>query len=343
MAACGRRFNNVSMKKRMVWFSLTLVAVCCLALVVGLGVILSRRASILSDLYARYEAECLSKGWERIVVEVNGVDRTIMFRAPDDGWTSGTIIALHGGGGTYTNYCSTVSLGQPMANFSEMALQRGYALFSLDSGDGMLVDENGISCGKRWYSFAGEDNGANPDLQFIEAVIEDVIPTRRPDTASQNIFLVGISNGGYMVTLAATQFPDKVTAFVPVSAGDPYGTRIDCGTNPAYRANAPGVFIDRETGMTISVANACSSETYTNELPWLPPGGVTAACRQFYHEGDLVIDLSCKEKLTFQLQSHGYQCEAPFFLPLESRKRLGDHFWLDEYNPPILDFFDSFP
>jgi pimeloyl-ACP methyl ester carboxylesterase len=330
------------MNRRIVRFSLILIAVCCLALVLGLGMILSRRASILSDLNARYETECLSMGWERIIIEVNGVERSIMFRAPDQGWTSGTIIALHGGGGTYTNYCSTVPLGQPMVNFAELALQRGYAVLSLDSGDGLLVDENGNSCGKRWYSFAGEDNSANPDLQFIQAVIDEVIPARRPDTASDNIFLAGISNGGFMVALAGTQLSDRVTAFVPVSAGDPYGTRIDCSTNPAHRVNAPGVFLDRETASGISASGGCSSDTYTNELVWPTPGNLTASCRQFYHEGDLAVDLSCQEKLGFQLVNHGFACEAPFVLALETRRRLADHFWLDEYNQPILDFFDSF-
>jgi pimeloyl-ACP methyl ester carboxylesterase len=318
------------------------LAAGCVVLVVGLGVVSSRRAHNSAERYARHEAECISGGWERITITINGEDRQILFRAPDEGWTTGTIIVLHGGGGTYSNFCSTVPLGQPMENFAEMALGRGYALFSLDSGDGLLVDENGFSCGKRWYSFAEADNSANPDLQFIEVIIDDIIPARRPETASDNIFLAGISNGGFMVALAGTQFSDRITAFVPVSAGDPYGTRIDCSTNPARRANAPGVFLDRETGRGISVAGACSSDTYINELSWPASVNATAACRQFYHEGDLAVDVSCQQKLGFQLEEHGYACEPPFILPQESRRRLGDHFWLDEYNQPILDFFDNF-
>jgi pimeloyl-ACP methyl ester carboxylesterase len=331
------------MKKRMIWILLILVAACCVMLVVGLVVVSARRGRNLTELYTRYEAECLSDGWEKIIVNINGEDRQILYHAPDDGWTSGTIIVLHGGGGTYSNYCSGVPLGEPMVNFAEMALQRGYAVFLLDSGDGLWVDENGYSCGKRWYSFASADNSANPDLQFIEAVIDEIIPARRPGSARENVFLAGISNGGFMISLAATQFSDRVTAFAPVSAGDPYGTRIDCSTNPARRANAPGLFIDRETGSGISAAGACSSESYANEWTWPAPGNTSAVCRQFYHEGDLAVDVSCQEKLGLMLEAHGYPCEAPYVLALESRRRLVDHFWLDEYNQPILDFFDSFP
>jgi hypothetical protein len=97
--------------------------------------------------------------------------------------------------------------------------------------------------------------------------------SRQPDAVIQQsdrgIFLTGISNGGYMTILAATHFDGLITAFAPVAAGDPYGTRFDTSTRPKNeRKCAPGVFRDRESSATIPTAGACSAFATPNELPW---------------------------------------------------------------------------
>ena len=144
-----------------------------------------------------------------------------------------------------------------------------------------------------------------------------------------------------MTILAATHFPDKVTAFAPVSAGDPYGTRIDLKTETRIRRpTAPGVFRDNETGKLTSEGGAAEARGYPNEAPW--PSLIVSkfpAFKHFHHQGDLLVDLSCMKKAEKQLVKHGFRNQGAFIIKDGGGRTLWKHFWAYQYNEPLLKFF----
>jgi dienelactone hydrolase len=294
-------------------------------------------------LYDRHEKECLKKGWQRLVITVEGVERKILWKAPEGSWRNGAIIALHGGGGTFSNFGSNIPIGKPMVEFGDVAIREGFALFAPESTFGLATDREGRSCGKRWDCIQVNDR-KNVDLPFIHNVITEVIPDSRPAGSARAVFITGVSNGGFMAILAATHFPDTITAFAPVSAGDPYGTYMDMGTHPRLeRKMAPGVFRDNETHKLISAVGAAVAETYPNERKWPDVTGKRKPpFKQFYHRKDGVVDVSLKEKATRLLVEHGYRNDGPFILDDTANKTLENHFWQSEYNQPLIEFFTKY-
>jgi pimeloyl-ACP methyl ester carboxylesterase len=300
-------------------------------------------ASISERLFEHHEKQCLELGWKQVVVQVNGKERKLLWKAPTGPW-KGAIVALHGGGGTYSNFGSNIKLGKPMVEFGDLALARGFAVFAPDSGVDLGRDENGLGYGKRWDCMA-LNYRENADLPFMREVLETVVPGNRPAGSRNQIFVTGISNGGFMATLTATHYPDLVTAFAPISCGDPYGTYIDAGTSGRWkRKNAPGTFRDNDSGRKISEAGAAASEQDENEVRWpqhsesteLPP------FKQFHHKGDVGVDISCATKSGRQLRKHGYPDKGAFILEdSDGRRTLFEHFWMSEYNEPLLEFFES--
>jgi pimeloyl-ACP methyl ester carboxylesterase len=293
------------------------------------------KAHIIKD-----EKESIRKGWQQIIIKINGLDRKILWKGPGNSWQHGAIIALHGGGGTYSNFGSTVPIAQPMVEFGKLAINQGFAVFSLESTWGVALDEKGRSIGKRWDCMA-LDFRENIDLPFIQSVITEVIPKIRPSKSAESIFITGISNGGYMTILAATHFSDKIDAFAPVSTGDPYGTFIDLGTHPRLeRQHAPGVFRDNETNRLISERRAAVADSYPNEKDW-PATNIKPKpqFKQFQHKGDGLVDISCMEKAQKLLTKHGYRDDGPFILIDTGGKSIWNHFWMNEYNRPMLEFF----
>ena len=145
------------------------------------------RLDRIQALYDDHEKNCLQKGWQRRVVRVDGRERQLLWKAPKDRWRNGAIIALHGGGGTYSNFCSNIRIGAPMVAFGELALKEGFAVFTLDSGRDLMLDAKGQPCGKRWDCL-DQDRRPNHDLAFIEQVITDVIPSVRPDNSAKDVF-----------------------------------------------------------------------------------------------------------------------------------------------------------
>lgn len=192
--------------------------------------------------------------------------------------------------------------------------------------------------GKRWDCLA-KDNTANIDLPFVEVVITELIPQLRPENSARNIFITGISNGGYMAILAATHFDDKITAFAPVSSGDPYGTYMDGGIKSPFR-KTPGIFKDNETLTPINKKAACYAKNYLHEKRWATNNPkIYPSFKLFYHEGDGACDISCKEKVEHLLVEHGYINKGSFIRKNFGLRNLIKHFWLKQYNRPIITFF----
>lgn len=293
----------------------------------------------IQALYQKHEKDCVAQGWQKLSMEVDGLPRQLLWKAPEGGWPAGAIIALHGGGGTYSNYCSLFPTGKPMVDFSALALKEGFALFSPDSTGDQTKDPQGNGCGKRWDSLAGLQPH-NVDVDFIEKIVTEVIPRLRPKNADTNIYITGISNGGFMTILAASRLGDKITAFAPVSAGDPYGTYLDC-SHEAFLRHTPGKFLDSETGKAINQRNACLSPVLLHEKKW-PALNNKPSFKMVYHTGDGGVDVSCKEKVSHVLTEQGYSGADAFIIKKGIGKNVFKHLWQSEYNTPIIEFFKGF-
>lgn len=289
---------------------------------------------------AARERQCMARGWKRVVLTVAGLGRALLWKAGGGPWTGGAIIALHGGGGRHTNFCAAgASVVAPQVRFAELAVARGFAVFALDSSD-RATDNEGYACGKVWDDEVRDR--PNLDLPFIEAVLRSVIPKVQPEGSRGEIFLSGLSSGGYMAVRAATRFDSLVTAFAPVSSGDPYGWHRVCRPGLTSRGRVHGVAFDNETGKRIMEPGACRAEKYLNEKPWESMSPVVKpAFRVFHHEDDAIHDRSCAEKLIRQLRAHGYREVPAFWLRGDGRRRLANHLWQDAYNEPLLEFFAS--
>jgi pimeloyl-ACP methyl ester carboxylesterase len=280
------------------------------------------------------EQVCLDKGWQRKDLVVAGQDRRLFFKL---GVSSvphlGSILLFHGGGGTATNFCGDHPLNVPVEQFCQLATASGFSLFSLDSSFNRARDGNGLSIGKRWDCLY--QSRFNVDLGFVDQVLSEVVPLFH--SQGEKVFLVGISNGGFMTALAASHFSERLAAFALVSAGDPYGTVFDMAVE-GPRSCAPGVFRDVATGMTINLPGACGLSPYLQEFPW-PPNGRAIPFKQFHHRGDGLCDVSCMEKLQHFLSAAGY-INAGAYVVVGPRNVL-HHFWRAEYNQPLLDFFKA--
>ncbi|MFN0185232.1 MAG: alpha/beta fold hydrolase [Aquabacterium sp.] len=284
------------------------------------------------------EAQCHAAGWTRERVTVAGLQRLVLWKGPP-AWTRGAIVVLHGGGGTHTNFCvANVSLIAPQVRFADMAIARGFAVFLVDSSD-QVRDLEGRLCGKVWDDEVRPRD--NLDLPLLEDLVQRLIPALRPVASRSEVFVAGHSSGGYMAVRFASRRGDLVTAFAPVAGGDPYGWFRDCTPRPGDRVNVFGAGFDLETRRQIIEQGACASPSHPNERPW--DGGTGPArpvFRVFHHAQDGINDRSCVEKVRSQLLARGYPEVAPFTLDGPDR-RADVHYWLDDYNAPILDFFES--
>ncbi len=281
------------------------------------------------------ETQCLAAGWQRLLVPAAGLQRLVLWKAPSGAWSRGAIVVFHGGGGQATNFCvANVALIEPQVRFTQAALAQGYAVFLADSTD-RVTDKAGRLCGKIWDDEVRSQDSL--DLPFVDALITSHVPALRPTSSRPELFLTGLSSGGYRAVRAATALAARVTAFAPVSSGDPYGWTRDCTPRVGDRVNVFGVALDNETGRNITEPGACSASSYPNEMPW-PNATARPPWRAFHHTQDGIHDLSCVDKLQAQLRARGYPGPAAF--KLDAATRLADwHYWLDDYNQPLLEFF----
>lgn len=301
----------------------------------------ARRASHDATEVAPQEKQCMARGWQRVVVQVAGVPRQLLWQAPTSPWSRGSIIVLHGGGGQHFQWCvANAPVVAPQVRFSELALAEGFAVFLLNSSD-RVTDNGGQVCGKVWDDEVR--NRPNLDLPFIGEVIREVIPRLRPGGSRREVFITGLSSGGYMTVRAATHFDDLITAFAPVSSGDPYGWHRLCEASLTSRTTVHGAGFDNETGKQIIEQGSCRAQAYPHEKTWdSARPAVKPTFRIFHHEMDGINDLSCSEKVGKLLRQHGYPGSSDFLLR-GGRRSLANHLWQDAYNRPILDFFSNQP
>jgi poly(3-hydroxybutyrate) depolymerase len=279
----------------------------------------------------------MGRGWKRIELQVSGVERELLWKAPEGRRPKGAILVLHGGGGHHFQWCvANHPVVGPQVRFSEMAVAEGYAVLLLESSD-RITDREGRLCGKVWDDEVR--NRPNLDLPFIGTVIRDYVPRLFPPNGKGDIFITGLSSGGYMTVRASTHFDNLITAFAAVSSGDPYGWHRVCEAGTTQRSTVHGGGFDNETGKQITEVGACAAETHAHEQPWdSAKPGVKPAFRVFRHHEDGVNDRSCNEKISKLLRRNGYPAQPDFVL-YGGKRSVANHLWLDDYNRPILDFF----
>ena len=285
------------------------------------------------------ERQCMARGWQRAVMPVAGLSRQLLWKAPPGPWKKGAILVMHGGGGQHFQWCvANARIVQPQVDFSELAVAEGFAVLLLNSSD-QVTDRQHRVCGKVWDDEPRER--PNLDLPFIGQVIGELVPRLRPEGSRADIFLTGLSSGGYMTVRAATHFDHLVTAFAPVSSGDPYGWHRLCEPGMNARTTVHGAGFDNETGQQITEPGACRAAAYPNENPWDGTGpALKPAFRLFRHEQDGINDASCSEKVGRLLRERGYRGADDFVLT-GGRRSLAHHLWQDAYNRPILEFFSA--
>ncbi|MBI4976034.1 MAG: hypothetical protein HZC28_01040 [Spirochaetes bacterium] len=299
---------------------------------------------------ARYnEAIAVKLGWEIITVIVGTAERKLIWKGPRL-WTKGAVIVMHGGSGTAVDWCSATKTGiadidasmQAQVAFSREAMENGFAVFSLDSSAGLVTDDKGIPCGKRFDAVVVEGRD-NVDLPFIEKVIREVMTSKRPKGSSPSVFITGESTGGFMAVRAGTHFDGLVAAFAPGAACDPYGTYFDASVDTGREAR--GVGIDRDTGKQITEdgAGGLPDALYSNEKPWetMNPAKKPPFLG-LHHRDDGIVDISCHQKLVRQLIAHGYVIEEDFIMPGAGKKNVLAHLWQPEYNSRIVKFFAKY-
>lgn len=279
----------------------------------------------------------MARGWKRVAMTVDGMSRELLWKGPDSSWSKGAMVVLHGGGGEHFQWCvANAPVVATQVRFSDLALAEGFAVFLLNSTR-RTTDNAGQLCGKVWDDEVR--NRPNLDLPFIGSVIGELIPQLRPARSRSEVFITGLSSGGYMTTRAATHFDKLVTAFAPVSSGDPYGWHRRCEAGSTARRTVHGAGFDNETGRQITKRDACHAEAYPNEKPWdSSKPQIKPAFRVFRHELDGINDQTCSQKVSRLLRQHGYR-GFPDFVLQGGRRGVENHLWLDAYNRPILDFF----
>jgi poly(3-hydroxybutyrate) depolymerase len=283
------------------------------------------------------EQQCMARGWQRVAMQVGGVPRELLWRGPAGPWRKGTIVVMHGGGGHHFQWCvANAPVVAPQVRFSELAVAEGFAVVLLNSSD-RVTDNQGRACGKVWDDEVR--NRPNLDLPFIEGVVQELLPRLRPANSRSEVFVTGLSSGGYMTARAATHFGAQVTAFAPVSSGDPYGWHRRCEAGTTARSTVHGAGFDNETGKQITERGACQASAYPNEQPWDGTGPAPKpAFRMFRHEEDGIVDRSCAEKISQLLRERGHR-GAPDFVLRGGQRSLANHLWQDAYSRPLLDFF----
>lgn len=287
-----------------------------LTLIVGIffiGITATSEASGLKSWLL--ERSCKRSGWSELTFRVDGIERRVLWKAPAGVWSRGAILILHGGGGQTNQFCAGGKLVQPQVNFAEMAVAHGFAVFALEATENHVTDAEGRACGKRFdFSILARQN---LDLPYIKTILRMGVPKLRPVGSSFSLFLTGLSTGGYMATRAAAELGDELTAFAPISAGDPFGTNAICDASLSARTSAKGILVDSQTGLEIVKDHACASSIYT-EAPW--PGGHRPPVKQFQDEADGIVDYSCFLKATEMLKRNGFPVEVPFVIPRNGKK-----------------------
>ena len=143
-------------------------------------------------------------------IEHNGYSRYFLVHLPDNHKEDRElplVIALHGGGGR-----AKAMLRLTLGRFNELADEHGF----------IVVYPQGLK--RSWnddrtdpISFAHENN--IDDTGFMEKIIDRMIEENHADPS--NVFVTGISNGGFMSLRISRELAHRIKAIAPVTASVP--------------------------------------------------------------------------------------------------------------------------
>ncbi len=289
------------------------------------------------DARAQTSAEviaCVDAGWQHETLIMDSRLRSFLWRAPPGAWRQGALLILHGGGGYAHQWCHPqhpVLISQ--VQFAQQALDAGFAVFLLQSATDVR-DREGRLCGQVWDDEVRARR--NLDLPYLDYIMHKLIPAIRPRASAHALFMTGLSSGGYMALRAATHFPASLTAVAPVSSGNPYGWHRQCVPGPNDRDNVHGAGYDNETGLPISVPQACAAQSFAQERPWDGVSSdIKASFLMLHHRHDGINDYSCHLKAVRRLRDHGHEVVTAVLQGVPIRS-LRNHLWFSAYNQPIL-------
>lgn len=287
------------------------------------------------------ELRAIAEGWTQDIETILGIERKLFYQHPTGTtWTNGAIIIMHGGGGSYTDFAiDQYKITFAEYSFTQLALAQGFGVFILDSSYD-ITDANDLWIGKIWDEEKLVRD--NLDIPFLDYVINTLIPSVRPVSSIEQVFIAGHSSGGFMAVRAMSNFGYAIRGAACISSGDPYGAYRD-GTIRGNRELVAGEHKDIDTDNKLEVENGSGvfPGTTTGELAWdTPPGDVKPPFRVYHSIRDGINDMSSANRLIALAIDNGYPKGAPSFLfDTGGPRSLYEHLWVRAYNQPLLNWF----
>lgn len=170
---------------------------------------------LLAALASCANAESSEATLERAAINVDGVQREFLIQAPQASKRSlgPLLLMLHGHGGSANQL---MGLGGRVAPFQPW-------LQIAEANDAVLIAADGSigADGKRgWNDLRGVVyNPTTDDLAFVRALIEHAVA--KYGASADEIYVVGISNGGHMAFRVALEAPELVAGIGVVVAAMP--------------------------------------------------------------------------------------------------------------------------
>jgi polyhydroxybutyrate depolymerase len=138
---------------------------------------------------------------QRYEIQVNGTSRAYyLYRPRQSSANQPLLIGLHGGRTTATRFAETTE-------FNALAAKKGFAVAYPEGIDKQWND------GRDTPTLSKQD-----DIAFLRAVITDVETKLISTNHTREIYVTGISNGGFMAQRAACELSDRITAVASVAA-----------------------------------------------------------------------------------------------------------------------------
>jgi polyhydroxybutyrate depolymerase len=138
---------------------------------------------------------------QRYEINVNGKSRAYyLYRPRQSSSIQPLLIGLHGGQTTATRFAETTE-------FNALAAKKGFAVAYPEGTN------------KQWND--GRDTpklSKQDDIAFLRAVITDAETKLTPLSQTREVYITGISNGGFMAQRAACELSDKIIAVASVAS-----------------------------------------------------------------------------------------------------------------------------
>lgn len=215
--------------------------------------------------------------------------RKAIAQAPENNWNKKTIIVLHG----RTQEAGVWFDGESDQNsFVEMAIKNGFFVVAPDSSSPYCQRA------KQW-----DYTPSSTDFPLFEEMMKWL----KYNIGTQEIFVVGISSGGFMTERLANKYSAHIDGVVIHSAGS-YDNAV------------------------LNTSGVCGVSFNTTAIPQVSSDHPRTY--MLHGEKDNIVKFEIGEILANQLKSRGIEVE--FY-----KNPLGKHQWFKEKNQPILDWLNK--